>query len=346
MLCQLCKKHCKRPKRSILGTFGRKATWVDEPCTSFRLDSIVRHQRSESHSEAMKAEATLAGKSSQRLLRPDENVATNSERKAFIGYLRCMYWLTKEEVAQSTKFPSIINLAKSLGCEYLNDLQVGRNVHYTSQGSIQKIVQCLSKAVQDPIVSAIQDSSLFTILIDETTDVTVKKQLIMYCRFVDPATATPRVCYIGMLPICDGKADTITAKIEQKLKELDLDIQHMVAIGSDGASVMLGRHSGVSARLKREIPWLIANHCVAHRLALAAGQASSKVAYLQRFKSIINQLYTFYSRSTNKSAALSEIQVSRSECRTTFYILKNMQLTTYRPHVLILFTEMKLSIKY
>ena len=303
MVCLLCTKHGRRPKRVALG----KAVWVDIPCVSVRLDVVQKHAASEIHREAIRIEMALAGKGTQRLIQPDANPVTSAEKKAFIGYLKCMYWCTKEEIAQSTKFPSVVKLAKSLGCEYLDDLRVGRSVHYMSQNSIQNIVGCLGQTVLQPLLHDIQQSQLYAILIDETTDVSVKKQLIMYCRYMkgDSSTETK---YIAMLPIPDGKAETITNAVLGKARELGLDPQKMVAMGSDGASVMLGRRSGVVARLKATVPWLIGNHCVAHRLALAAGQASGSVQYLNRFKSIVDQLFRFYNYSAVRTAGLAEIQ--------------------------------------
>ena len=48
MLCCLCRKHSSRPQRGPQSYVG-KATWVDVPCTSLRLESLVRHQKSDTH---------------------------------------------------------------------------------------------------------------------------------------------------------------------------------------------------------------------------------------------------------------------------------------------------------
>ena len=53
------------------------------------------------------------------------------------------------------------------------------------------------------------------------------------------------------------------------------------------ASVMLGVRGGVSKLLKDEVPFLVAHHCIAHRLALACGKSSNEITYLKRLK---NQL--------------------------------------------------------
>ncbi len=48
----------------------------------------------------------------------------------------------------------------------------------------------------------------------------------------------------------------------------------MVALGSDGAPVMIGKRSGVAQRSQETIPHLISNNSVAHCLAMASAQRS------------------------------------------------------------------------
>ena len=91
-------------------------------------------------------------------------------------------------------------------------------------------------------------------------------------------------------------------------RDLALEMQHLCGLGSDGAAVMLGIRGGVSKLLKDQVPFLVANHCIAHRLALAAGQAANEITYLKRFKAVLDQLYCFYENSPVCSAGLKSIQ--------------------------------------
>lgn len=105
---------------------------------------------------------------------------------------------------------------------------------------------------------------------DETTDVTVVKEVIVYAHFLGKDR---KVCtdFVGMMEVTDGTAKTIFTAIQQLCEREHLDIHcKLVAFGSDGAAVMVGVRGGVAALLKEISPWVIANHCAAHRLALAA----------------------------------------------------------------------------
>lgn len=81
----------------------------------------------------------------------------------------------------------------------------------------------------------------------------------------------------------NGTAQTIEAAILQCLADNNVDVTRLRGFGSDGASVMTGRVSGVPTRLKNHSPRMIFVHCVNHRLALAAAHASDGIPYLQRF---------------------------------------------------------------
>ena len=155
-------------------------------------------ETSGAHQEAIYIEMALADKANQRLIQPNENPVTSSEKKAFVGYLKCMYWCTKEEIAHSTKIPSVLKLAKSLGCEYLDDIKFGRNIHYISQNCTQDTVGSLGQTVLQLLLQGIHQSDLYSILIDETTDVSIKKQLIMYCPFFRQNAAPSSLRSIAM----------------------------------------------------------------------------------------------------------------------------------------------------
>ena len=46
------------------------------------------------------------------------------QRQAVIGALKVVYRLVKEETAHHTKYESLLQLAVSLGCSYINELNV------------------------------------------------------------------------------------------------------------------------------------------------------------------------------------------------------------------------------
>lgn len=79
------------------------------------------------------------------------------------------------------------------------------------------------------------------------------------------------------------------------LDKCSIPLSCLVGFGSDGASVMTGKHSGVAARIKAKQTILTSTHCIAHCLALATGQAGDKVKFIaDTFKPTLKQLFYFY----------------------------------------------------
>ena len=63
-------------------------------------------------------------------------------------------------------------------------------------------------------------------------------------------------------------AEGLTDHILATLKQFDLDPQHIVSQGYDGAAVMSGKCSGVQERLREAAPYAVYIHCYVHTLNL------------------------------------------------------------------------------
>ncbi|XP_070536911.1 zinc finger protein 862-like [Ptychodera flava] len=73
---------------------------------------------------------------------------------------------------------------------------------------------------------------------------------------------------------------------------------------------MVGQKGGVATKLKEVSDILLSHHCIAHRLALAVGQAVNKVDYIKKFNDTLDVLFRFYEKSPVRASALKQIQVS------------------------------------
>ena len=67
-----------------------------------------------------------------------------------------MHFLAKQEIAHTTNFTSLVNLAKSLGTTYLGETAVGQNQKYTSERFMQEIALAMGEAALEPIKEEIK----------------------------------------------------------------------------------------------------------------------------------------------------------------------------------------------
>ena len=84
----------------------------------------------------------------------------------------------------------------------------------------------------------------------------------------------------------------------------------MTSLASDGASVIVGRKSGVDTHLHSEYaPYHVQIHSVAHRLTLAAANACKEVPYFDEFQLTLKQVDRFYNNSPVRYNSLRELQM-------------------------------------
>ena len=83
MLCKLCRKHNNQKSQRVRQGC---AVWVGVPCFNYKQDALKEH-KTYHHNAAVNMKAQIG------LMR--------AERKAFIGHLKCMYWLIKAEVSHT-----------------------------------------------------------------------------------------------------------------------------------------------------------------------------------------------------------------------------------------------------
>jgi hypothetical protein len=166
---------------------------------------------------------------------------------------------------------------------------------------VNESITRLSNVIEDEILARVRGSPFFGLMIDETTDVSVLKQLIFHVRSIQ--CGHPVTNFLGVKDISDGKAATILSAIDAIVQEKKLDPTKLVGFASDGASVMMGEHIGVASTLKSRHPALVVMHCLAHRLALAAADATAANSFLrQRFCPSLAQLSYFFDNSSVRCA--------------------------------------------
>ena len=144
------------------------------------------------------------------------------------------------------------------------------------------------------------------LMIDESTDISVTKELILYARVL--YNSDVHACFLKIIKIADGKAETIEKALVAYLQECNLSICKISSFGSDGAAVMTGSVTGVATRLKKLNPKMLSIHCINHRLALGVSQAANAIPYLIKFGEVLVSIFKFYHNSSIRQAGLEEIQ--------------------------------------
>ena len=93
--------------------------WVDTPCKTLTWQSLSEHEGSVCYQAASCTESTRALAEKDGTISQAFNDAISVQRKAFIGHLKCMYFLNKQEITHTTNFLPLVDLGRCLGATYL-----------------------------------------------------------------------------------------------------------------------------------------------------------------------------------------------------------------------------------
>ncbi|KAM3260989.1 hypothetical protein ACQJBY_051940 [Aegilops geniculata] len=135
------------------------------------------------------------------------------------------------------------------------------------EGTMQKelakyCAMAVTKAIKEKM-----DGCLFTVLIDECRDISVKEQMVVVVRFLSKKGETiERFLGIKHVP------DTTSASLKKALLEVfgthGLLVAKLRGQGYDGASNMRGEFNGLQKLIRDENPYAFYIHCFAHQLQL------------------------------------------------------------------------------
>lgn len=271
-------------------------------CRNFRTSTLTRHMSSSDHVNAMKDSVEQVN------FRRTIETAMDDKKSAVIAAMRCVYWLAKEKIA-TMKYSSLINLMKLQGCPNIDKLSLGDNATYLSDRSAEEFQNALALVCENNLNDKIKQSNVFSIMCDESDDVSICKKLIVYLRMIPKGgNFVPETHFLDNIDIDKGDAETLHNSLKSCAENKNIPLKKIMFLGSDGASVMTGVKSGVSARMMADQPFLVNIHCMAHKLALCTSQAADKVTYLKKYRETLTSIFYHFKHSSLRTSNLAKIE--------------------------------------
>ncbi|KAK4873710.1 hypothetical protein RN001_013070 [Aquatica leii] len=106
----------------------------------------------------------------------------------------------------------------------------GRNASYISKSTQNKIIACCGEVITDEIINKTKESKFFTIMADETTDLSVKEQLTICIRYFNTKEYKIEEDFIKFVDVVDLTGKNLARSILQELCKLDLDLANKLSM--------------------------------------------------------------------------------------------------------------------
>ncbi|XP_061573635.1 zinc finger protein 862-like isoform X1 [Cololabis saira] len=288
MFCSHCEKS------------GRKNGFT-KGSTNMRMSSLVEHSRCNDHVSAVTLSAQRAA------MEGHCERAKETSNKKLCSQLKVVFYMAKKDIA-CHQYEGLTELLGAV--PEAPDFVTGDGI-YRHSGPVDDMEKALESVVMKQLDEKLKGSDFIGVIIDETVNITVNKKLIIYVKMEVQGRAETRL--LGNYDVQSGTAQCIFNKLVEVLRERDVELSRVIALGSDGASVMMGKRNGVGALLKRESACSIQVHCIAHRVALAAQDAAKSVDQIGAYKRTVASVYSFYKHSASRTNRLRQLTAALSD---------------------------------
>lgn len=201
----------------------------------------------------------------------------------------------------------------------LNHIQnCNKNASYISANVQNDIVSVISEYMQHYICDKIRKEKYFTILADETTDISHVEQFSLCIRYLEKSsnfekdnTYIIREDFLQFVPVHSTVGSELANTIISTLTSLGLNLKNARGQGYDGAANMRSAFRGVQAVIMKQFPKALYTHCFAHCLNLCLNDAS-KVQQVRNALGVVQEVSACFRASAKRSTVLRKKLESKS----------------------------------
>ncbi|XP_050064205.1 zinc finger MYM-type protein 1-like [Aphis gossypii] len=168
-----------------------------------------------------------------------------------------------------------------------------RNATYTSSGIQNQIIDIIGSIIIKKLVNKINLAKCFTVLADETCDISGIEQFSLCVRYYDNDSKMMREDFLKFVPVVDVTGNGLAVVLMDSLTNIGLDLNFLRGQGYDGASVMRGHFNGVQAVVRRSYPLALYSHCSSHSLNLAISDACDMKS-IRNATDTLQAIYVFF----------------------------------------------------
>lgn len=209
--------------------------------------------------------------------------------------------LTAEKNISFNTMESVIEVGQTI----VSDSSRAKQIKLKATMLQSIILDVLGNHFSDKIRNEAKDQ-IFSLLIDESTDVSTTKILCILIKFVHNGTLKTFLLDLREMSADGATGTNLFNSVKDLLKKNGLNFSNMVGFCSDNASSMMGRSNGVAAHLLKQNDSIFIFGCICHSEHLIASAAGDLLP--KNIEGLMHNLFSYFSRSPKRQCILNEIQ--------------------------------------
>ncbi|KAL4089882.1 hypothetical protein QTP88_024823 [Uroleucon formosanum] len=324
------------------GNSYKQIQFVKKPCIKYKHfhKKACEHKVSKTHLQCTENAVNFIKVFSNKAtivfdkINTSHKLLIDNNRKKIFPIISSILFCGTQEIALRGKtsnegnFNSLINFRIEAGDKILQShLESSpKNSKYISARVQNEIIDITGKIILSRITNyLVKSQSFFSILADETADISGTEQLSIGIRYISFESENPVVKeeFLGFVALTDMHAKIVAKSIIHFLRNSGLNLNILVGQGYDGCSAMSGIHNGVQAIIKNEFTKAVFVHCSSHRLNLVINDFN-KLQHVQNCAGSIRSIIKFFRLSPKRRKRIEKIplfcETRRSEKYKTIRI--------------------------
>jgi hypothetical protein len=293
----------------------------------FTKQILTDHVKSKSHKNAV--DGLKERKNTTKLMRKTWNdflsVKDYSNKKILYSTM-ASYFIAKNDLPFHLMEDVTDLIGTSIKMYTKNATPFEGGAAYNTDKDAKELTVLHANLIREKTIDMVQGAEYFSVMIDESTDISTTKNLSLMVRFLHENDVVVR--NLDLVELKGSTSEVIYNCLLATLEKHHLDIRKMVGFGSDGCSVMTGSISGVQTRIRELVSYCITCHCSAHRLALAA--KDSAIGYpVESLVHVADLVTAYFNRSATR---LSRLETKLSSLDQNFTIPLKSAYTRWLSH--------------
>ncbi|RWR84890.1 Dimer_Tnp_hAT domain-containing protein/DUF4371 domain-containing protein [Cinnamomum micranthum f. kanehirae] len=183
------------------------------------------------------------------------------------------------------------------------------NLKLTSPKVQKDIVNAAAAETAQAIIYELGDAP-FSLLVDESRDISIKEQMAIVIRYVDKRGYVIER-FLAIQHVMDTKAQSLKVAIEAVFSKHGLSMSSLRGQGYDGAANMKGEFNGLQRLIQNENSTAFYVHCFAHQLQLALVAVAKDNKLIAAFFDSISMVLNVVGGSCKRHDMLQNIQAAK-----------------------------------
>ena len=303
-----------------------KLPWInkDEGFQTFKKDkeSIKKHNESRIHRNAESALRSAWKLAEHRVtvdntIKEESLVNRTALRAIFENVRLCgqqgMALRGHRDEEYTANFNCLMNLIGKFDSKVSKYLSSSAKFKFCSKDIQNEVLKCISHSLLRDLIERIRKESigkakvpLFSIIIDETTDINRTEQVSFCLRFCNVHMESEEV-FSGFHSTTRTDSGTLLSLVKTSLMSFDLPIAGIRGQGYDGAANMAGRENGLQAKILKENSKAIYLYCFGHQLNLVVQESLNGITDASLALERMNGVVEFIKNSPKKWARFNAI---------------------------------------